>query len=239
MGRAFQNRKLSMAKTAGMKTKIYSKYGKEIYVCAKTGGGDPDNNLSLRRIIEKAKKDQVPTHVIDRAIEKAAGAGGEDYERASYEGFGPGNCMVIVECLTDNGKRTFTDVRQAFVKNGAKLGAQGSVSHMFDHQAVFEFKFDDEDAVLEALMETEVDVADVENEDGIITVYVPHTEFFKTKVTLSEAFPAIEFDAEDITFLPQVETEVVGEDAEMFERFLAALNDSDDVQEIYHNAIIA
>ncbi|MFT7683202.1 YebC/PmpR family DNA-binding transcriptional regulator [Moritella dasanensis] len=239
MGRAFQNRKLSMAKTAGMKTKIYSKYGKEIYVCAKTGGGDPDHNLSLRRIIEKAKKDQVPTHVIDRAIEKAAGAGGEDYVRASYEGFGPGNSMVIVECLTDNGKRTFTDVRQAFVKNGAKLGAQGSVSHMFDHQAVFEFKFDDEDAVLEALMEAEVDVADVENEDGTITVYVPHTEFFKTKVALSEAFPAIEFDAEDITFLPQIETEVVGDDAEMFERFLAALNDSDDVQEIYHNAIVA
>jgi YebC/PmpR family DNA-binding regulatory protein len=239
MGRAFQNRKLSMAKTAGMKTKIYSKYGKEIYVCAKTGGGDPDHNLSLRRIIEKAKKDQVPTHVIDRAIEKAAGAGGEDYVRASYEGFGPGNCMVIVECLTDNGKRTFTDVRQAFVKNGAKLGAQGSVSHMFDHQAVFEFKFDDEDAVLEALMEAEVDVADVENEDGTITVYVPHTEFFKAKVALSEAFPAIEFDAEDITFLPQIETEVVGDDAEMFERFLAALNDSDDVQEIYHNALVA
>ncbi|PKH04667.1 YebC/PmpR family DNA-binding transcriptional regulator [Moritella sp. Urea-trap-13] len=239
MGRAFQNRKLSMAKTAGMKTKIYSKYGKEIYVCAKTGGGDPDHNLSLRRIIEKAKKDQVPTHVIDRAIEKAAGAGGEDYVRASYEGFGPGNCMVIVECLTDNGKRTFTDVRQAFVKNGAKLGAQGSVSHMFDHQAVFEFKFDDEDAVLEALMEAEVDVADVENEDGTITVYVPHTEFFKTKVALSEAFADIEFDAEDITFLPQIETEVVGDDAEMFERFLAALNDSDDVQEIYHNAIVA
>lgn len=228
-----------MAKTAGMKTKIYSKYGKEIYVCAKTGGGDPDHNLSLRRIIEKAKKDQVPTHVIDRAIEKAAGAGGEDYVRASYEGFGPGNSMVIVECLTDNGKRTFTDVRQAFVKNGAKLGAQGSVSHMFDHQAVFEFKFDDEDAILESLMEAEVDVADVENEDGTITVYVPHTEFFKTKVALSEAFPAIEFDAEDITFLPQIETEVVGDDAEMFERFLAALNDSDDVQEIYHNAIIA
>lgn len=238
MGRAFQNRKLSMAKTAGMKTKIYSKYGKEIYVSAKTGGGDPDSNLSLRRIIEKAKKDQVPTHVIERAIEKASGAGGEDYERASYEGFGPGNCMVIVECLTDNGKRTFTEVRQAFVKNGAKLGAQGAVSHMFDHQAVFEFKFDDEDAVLETLMEAEVDVADVENEDGTITVYVPHTEFYKTKVALSEAFAGIEFDAEDITFLPQVESEVTGDDVEMFERFLAALNDCDDVQDVYHNAII-
>ncbi|MFT5879481.1 MAG: YebC/PmpR family DNA-binding regulatory protein [Moritella sp.] len=239
MGRAFQNRKLSMAKTAGMKTKIYSKYGKEIYVCAKSSGPDPDSNLTLRRLIENAKKDQVPTHVIDRAIEKAAGAGGEDYERASYEGFGPGNCMVIVECLTDNGKRTFTEVRQAFVKNGAKLGAPGAVSHMFDHQAVFEFKFDDEDAVLEALMEAEVDVADVENEGGMITVYVPNTEFYKTKVAITEAFAGIEFEAEEITFLPQVEAEVTGEDVEMFERFLVALNDCDDVQDVYHNAIIS
>ena len=238
MGRAFQNRKLSMAKTAGMKTKIYSKFGKEIYVCAKSGGTDPDHNLTLRRLIEKAKKDQVPTHVIERAIEKASGAGGEDYERASYEGFGPGNCMVIVECLTDNGKRTFTEVRQAFVKNGAKLGAPGAVAHMFDHQAVFEFKFDDEDAILEVLMEAEVDVADVENEDGMITVYVPHTEFYKTKVALTDAFADLEFEAEEITFMPQIETEVAGDDVDMFERFLAALNDCDDVQDVYYNAIL-
>lgn len=238
MGRAFQNRKESMAKTAGMKTKIYSRYGKEIYVCAKSGGTDPDGNLALRRLIEKAKKDQVPTHVIERAIEKASGAGGEDYERASYEGFGPGNCMVIVECLTDNGKRTFTEVRQAFVKNGAKLGAPGAVSHMFDHQAVFEFKHDDEDAVLEALMMADVDVADIENEDGTITVYVPHTEFYKAKTALSEAIADLHFDAEEITFLPQMETEVSGEDAEMFEKFLAAVNDCDDVQDVYHNAVL-
>ncbi len=238
MGRAFQNRKESMAKTAGMKTKIYSRYGKEIYVCAKSGGTDPDGNLALRRLIEKAKKDQVPTHVIDRALEKASGAGGEDYERASYEGFGPGNCMVIVECLTDNGKRTFTEVRQAFVKNGAKLGAPGAVSHMFDHQAVFEFKYDDEDAVLEALMMADVDVADIENEDGAITVYVPHTEFYKAKTALTDAIADVHFDAEEITFLPQMETEVSGEDAEMFEKFLAAVNNCDDVQDVYHNAIL-
>lgn len=90
MGRAYQNRKESMAKTADQKTKVYSKYAREIYVCAKSGGGDPTANLSLRGLIERARRDQVPTHVIDKAIEKASGAGGEDFFPARYEGFGPG-----------------------------------------------------------------------------------------------------------------------------------------------------
>lgn len=88
MGRSFEVRKASMAKTQGAKIKVYSKYGKEIYVVAKNGGTDPDTNLSLRRLIEKAKKDQVPSHVIDKAIDKANGGGGENYEVARYEGFG-------------------------------------------------------------------------------------------------------------------------------------------------------
>lgn len=88
MGRAYQNKKDSMAKTAGAKTKVYSKYGKEIYICAKNGGVDPDGNLALRRLIERAKKDQVPTHVIERAIDKAKGGGGEDYVATRYEGYG-------------------------------------------------------------------------------------------------------------------------------------------------------
>ena len=104
MGRAYQNRKQSMAKTADAKTKVYSKYGREIYMSAKSGGTDPDGNLSLRGLIERAKKDQVPSHVIDKAIDKARGGAGEDYSPARYEGYGPGNCMVIVDCLTDNPK---------------------------------------------------------------------------------------------------------------------------------------
>ena len=111
MGRAFQNRKESMAKTADAKTKVYSKYGREIYVCAKAGGTDPNGNLALRGLMERAKKDQVPSHVIDKALDKASGAGGEDFSPARYEGFGPGNVMVIVDCLTDNPNRTFGDVR--------------------------------------------------------------------------------------------------------------------------------
>ncbi|GLS84299.1 YebC/PmpR family DNA-binding transcriptional regulator [Paraferrimonas haliotis] len=236
MGRAFQNRKESMAKTQGAKTKLYSRYGKEIYVCAKNGGFDPDGNLALRRMIEKAKKDQVPAHVIDRAIDKAKGGGGEDYSTARYEGFGPGGCMVIVDCLTDNNKRTFTEVRQCFVKNDAKLGAPGAVAHMFDHQAVFVFNGDDEEAVLEALMMEDVDVADIECEAGKITVFVPHTEFNKARTALTDAIAGVEFDVEEISFVPQNMHQVSGDDVAVFEKFMDMLNDCDDVQDVYHNA---
>jgi YebC/PmpR family DNA-binding regulatory protein len=238
MGRAYEVRKASMAKTAGAKTKVYSKYGKEIYVAAKNGGSDPDANLSLRRLIEKAKKDQVPGHVIDRAIERAVNAGGEDYVPTRYEGFGPGNCMVIVDCLTDNNSRTFASVRQAFIKNNAKIGSPGTVGHMFDHQAIFSFAGDDEDAILEILMMADVDVTDVELEDGMISVYAPHTEFYKVKTSLGEALPELTFELEEITFVPQVDCDISGDDVTDFEKFLAVLEDNDDVQNVYHNAVI-
>jgi len=236
MGRAYQNKKVSMAKTAGAKTKVYSKYGREIYVIAKSGGTDPDGNLSLRRIIDNAKKDQVPTHVIERAIQKAEGGGGEDYSSARYEGFGPGGCMVIVDCLTDNNNRTYNDVRQCFTKNGGKIAVPGAVAHMFDHQAVFVFKGDDEDAVLETLMLADIDVTDIELEEGMITVLAPHTEFFKVKTALTEAMPEIDFEVEDISQEPQTLAPISGEDASVFEALVDALNDCDDVQKVYHNA---
>ncbi len=229
-----------MAKTAGQKTKVYSKYGKEIYVLAKNGGADPDSNLSLRRTIEKAKKDQVPTHVIEKAIEKASGVGGEDYVESRYEGFGPGNCMVIIDCLTDNGNRTIKDVRQCFTKTHAKIGSSGTVSHMFDHQALFAFKGEDDEAVLENLMMADIDVTDVELEDGIITVYAPHTEFFKIKTEFAENMADVELEVEEITWVPQTYTEISGEDdLANFEKFINMLEDCDDVQNIYHNAELA
>lgn len=236
MGRAYQNRKESMAKTAATKTKIYSKYGKEIYVVAKNGGPDPDANLALRRLIDKAKKDQVPTHVIDRAIDKAQGAGGEDYVPARYEGFGPGGCMVIVDCLTDNANRTIHEVRNCFTKCDAKLGAPGAVSHSFDHLSVFMFKHDDEEAVLEALMMADVDVTDIENEEGTITVFTPPTEFYKAKTALTEMDDSLSFEAEEITFVPQTSTPIEGDDLAVFDKFMAMLEDCDDVQQVYHNA---
>ncbi|MDW5377161.1 YebC/PmpR family DNA-binding transcriptional regulator [Halomonas sp. HP20-15] len=236
MGRAFQNRKESMAKTADAKTKVYSKYGREIYVCAKSGGTDPSGNLALRGLIDRAKKDQVPSHVIDKALDKAKGGGGEDFSPARYEGFGPGNCMVIVECLTDNPNRTFGDVRVCFNKTKGKIGTPGSVSHMFDHSAILAYAGEDEEAALEALMEADVDVTDIENEDGRITVFAPHTDYAKAKQALTDAFGELDFEIDEIQFLPQTTTPIEGDDVALFEKMLDMLNDLDDVQNVYHNA---
>ena len=235
MGRAYQNRKDSMAKTSDAKAKVYSKYGREIYVIAKAGGLDPTGNLSLRSIIERAKKDQVPSHVIEKAIEKAKGGAGENFELARYEGYGPGNCMVIIECLTDNPSRTFNDVRLCFSKTKTKIGTQGSVSHMFDHLTILMFSGQDEEAVLDALLLADVDVVDIENEEGMLTVFAPHTESFQAKKSLSDAFGEIEYEVDEIQFIAQNTAPLVGDDVETFETFTAMLNDLDDVQSIYHN----
>lgn len=236
MGRAYQNRKDSMAKTAAAKTKVYSKYGREIYVCAKSGGADPDGNLALRSLIDRAKKDQVPSHVIDKALEKALGGAGEDFSPARYEGFGPGNVMVIVDCLTDNPNRTFGDVRLCFTKTKSKIGTPGVVGHMFDHVAILAFPGDDEEAALEALMMADVDVSDIECEDGKITVFAPHNEFFKAKQALLDQFGEIDFEVEEIQFVPQTTTAISGDDVAMFDKFMDMLNDLDDVQNVFHNA---
>ncbi len=234
MGRAYQNRKESMAKTSANKSKVYGKYGREIYVVAKSGGIDPNGNLALRSIIERAKRDQVPAHVIEKALDKAKGGGGEDYAVTRYEGFGPGSCMVIVECLTDNPNRTFGDVRVCFNKTNSKLGTVGVVSHMFDHSIILSFK-GDEEAVMEALLNADVNVADIENENGKITVFAPHTEYAKAKNALSAAFGDIDYEVDEIQFIPQTFTSLAGEDAAMFEKFMDMLNDLDDVQKVYHN----
>ena len=238
MGRAYQNKKESMAKTSDANARVYSKYSREIYVCAKAGGVEIEGNLALRSLVERAKKDQVPAHVIDKAIDKAKGGGGEDFAIARYEGFGPGNCMVIVDCLTDNSNRTFGDVRQCFTKTDSKIGTQGSVSHMFDHSAILAFKGDDEEAALDALMNADVDVTDIENEDGQITVFAPHTEYFKAKQALIDELGEIDFEVDGIQFVPQVTTPISGEDIEIFEKFIEMLDSLDDVQNIFHNAEI-
>ena len=236
MGRAYQNRKDSMAKTSDAKARVYSKYGREIYVVAKSGGLDPTGNLALRSLIDRAKKDQVPTHVIDKAIEKAKGGAGENFELARYEGYGSGNCMVIIECLTDHPNRTFGDVRLCFTKTKTKIGTQGAVSHMFDHLTILRFGGHDEEAVLDTLLMSDVDVIDIENEDGMLTVFAPHTESFKAKNALSEAFGEIDYEVDEVQFIAQ-NTAPLGNDDDraMFERFMDMLNDLDDVQNIYHS----
>lgn len=236
MGRAFEVRKVSMAKTAGQKSKVYSKYGKQLYVAAKNGGADPSANLVLRSLIEKAKRDQVPSHVIEKAIDKARGVGGEDFVVCRYEGYGPGSCAVIIDCLTDNNNRTITDVRNCFTKTNSKMGAPGSVIHGFEHLAVFAFKGLDSDEVLEALLAAEVDVSDVENDDGLVTVFAPASEFYKAKSGLTSAFPSIAIELEEISFVPSSRVDICEEDRPLFEKFMGMLNDCDDVQEVYHNA---
>jgi len=235
MGRAYQNRKDSMAKTSDAKAKVYSKYGREIYVCAKAGGVDPDGNLALRGLIERAKKDQVPTHVIEKAIDKAKGGGGEDFAPIRYEGFGPGGCKVIVDCLTDNPNRTFGDVRLCFTKTKCKIGTQGVVSHMFDHAAILVFDHNDEDTVLEALLSADVDVSDIESNEGKITVFTPHSEYFKAKQALVDLLGNIDFDVDEIQFIPKEFMTMNPDDVELFEKFLDLLNDLDDVQNVYHD----
>ena len=125
MGRAHEVRKVAMAKTAAKKAKLYSRYGKEIYLTAKAGGPELDGNLALRRLVDKAKKEQVPADVIKRAIDKVKSGVTENYEPIQFEGFGPGNSTLIVKCLTDNINRTISQVRPAFTKAKSKLGAEG------------------------------------------------------------------------------------------------------------------
>jgi YebC/PmpR family DNA-binding regulatory protein len=235
MGRNFENRKHAIFKTAGQKSKLYSKYGKLLYVAAKNGVADPELNPALRSLVEKAKRDQVPSHVIDKAIEKARGTGGEDFTTARYEGFGPGGSMVIVDCLTDNNQRTISEVRSCFTKTGSKLGAPGSVAMFFDHLAILSFAGDDEEKVLEAMLEAEVNVTEIEHANGKLTIFAPPDEFYKAKQALLQAFPTIELEAQEIAFLPQATVTLGEDDLAMFQKFMGQLNDCDDVQEVYHN----
>jgi len=236
MGRAYQNRKDSMAKTSDMKARVYSRYAREIYVSAKTGGVDPNANLSLRGVIERAKKSQVPAHVIEKALDKARGVGGEDFSVARYEGFGPGGCVVIVDCLTDNPNRTFGDVRQCFTKTKCKLGTPGSVSHLFDHSAILVFEGHDEEAVLEALMQADVDISDIESEEGKVTVFAPHAQYFKAKQALQDAFGNIDFEVDDIQFVPQSAVSLGEEEQRVLDNLVDMLEYLEDVQNVYHNA---
>lgn len=235
MGRIFEKRKESIFKTAAQKSKLYARYGKLLYVAAKNGVPDPQANPALRSIIEKAKRENVPAHVIEKAIQKASGAGSEDFQPARYEGFGPGGALVIVDCLTDNNQRTISEVRSCFTKTGSKLAANGSVVISFDHVAVLSFKGGNEEQVLEAMFGADVAVEEVESKDGTITIFAPPAEFYKAKTALLEAFPDVDLEIQEITFLPQTSKTLSAEDQAQFEKFLDMLNDCDDVQTVYHN----
>lgn len=236
MGRAHEVRKVAMAKTAAKKAKLYSRYGKEIYLAAKAGGPEPDANLALRRLVEKAKKEQVPADVIKRAIDKVKSGVTENYEEKVFEGYANGGATLIVKCLTDNINRTISSVRPAFTKSKAKLGNEGSVSYLYDVISVVAFKGLDEEAVLEALVMAEVDVQDIESEDdGTIKIIGEPTDLYRIKEAIESVKADVEFEIDEIQTLPQETVELDGEDMELFERLMNNLNDCDDVDQIYHN----
>lgn len=237
MGRAYEVRKASMAKTSAAKAKIYSRFGKEIYIAAKAGVPDAEMNVGLKRIIEKAKANQVPTDVINRAIEKAKGGSGENYVFSRYEGFGPNGSTVIVDCLTDNANRTYSEVRNCFVKSDGKIGVEGSVSFTYDNLGVLSFKSGiTEDAILEVLFNHECDVTDVEIEDAEITVYVVPTDLYKAKEALEKDLQIEDFTILEISMLPtSYVTLSSDDDKKNFKKLLEMLDDVDDVQEVYHN----
>ena len=236
MGRAHEVRKVAMAKTAAKKAKLYSRYGKEIYLAAKAGGPEPDGNLALRRLIEKAKKEQVPADVIKRAIDKVKSGVTENYEENVFEGYANAGATLIVKCLTDNINRTISSVRPAFTKSKAKLGNEGSVSYLYDVISVVAFKGLDEETVLDALVMAEVDAQDiVSEEDGTIKIIGEPTDLYKIKEAIEGIKSDIEFEIDEIQTLPQDTVELEGEDMELFERLMNNLNDCDDVDQIYHN----
>lgn len=236
MGRAHEVRKVAMAKTAAKKAKLYSRYGKEIYLAAKAGGPELDGNLALRRLVDKAKKEQVPADVIKHAIDKVKSGVTENYEPIQFEGFGPGNSTVIVKCLTDNINRTISQVRPAFTKSKSKLGAEGSVVYLYDIESTVIFNGMDEEAVLEALIMAEVDAKDITTlEDGRIKVIGEPTDLNKIKTAIEDVKPDVQFDVDDITTTPQETIELEDEDMMLFERLMTLLNDCDDVDQIFHN----
>lgn len=238
MGRAIEVRKAAMAKTAAAKTKVYSRFGKEIYIAAKAGEPDPDMNLNLKRVIEKAKAAQVPSDIIKRAIEKAKGSDNTQYNEVRYEGYGPGTSNIIVECLSDNVNRTYSEVRNCFTKNQGKLGVLNSVTFLYDHVGILSFEFDDEDRVLELCLDAEVDVVDIEQDDDIISVLTIPQDLYKAKDALEADLEDIEFAQLETTYLPQMEVSLNQEDQVAFDKLLAMLDEVEDVANVYHNVKI-
>ncbi len=237
MGRAFEVRKASMMKTSIAKAKIYTKHSRAIYLAAKAGVPDPDNNTTLRREVDKAKKNQVPADTIKRAIDKAKNNSGEDFVAMRYEGFGPGQVTVIVDCLSDNANRTVSEVKNCFTKSNGKMGVNGSVSHMYDELAVVAFAGTyDEEELLDNLLEHDVEPEDIEFEDQMVTVYAAKEQYNNLMTALEESYPEISFEISEISMLPQFQTSIDNdEDQKNFDKLMDMLNECDDVQEVYHN----
>jgi YebC/PmpR family DNA-binding regulatory protein len=235
MGRAYEVRKYSIQKTGAARGKIYTTYAKELYLAAKKGIPDPDVNIILKRMIDKAKKAEVPMDIINRAIDKAKGLGQDEYHEVIYEGFGPGASTLIIKTLTDNVNRTVGEVRAAFNKVHKSLGVTNSVSYNYDYLGVVSFKEKDEEKVLNALIENNLDPIDFESDEGYITISVNPNDYNKLRDTLDKLNPNYEFEIDEIGEFPKEKVTLTGEDLEKFKLLYKMLDDIEDVSEIYHN----
>lgn len=234
MGRKWNNIKDKKASKDANTSRIYAKFGVEIYVAAKQGEPNPEANQALKFVLERAKTYNVPKHIIDRAIDKAKGGSEENYSELRYEGFGPNGSMVIVDALTNNVNRTASDVRAAFGKNGGNMGVSGSVAYMFDATAVIGLEGKTSDEVLEILMEADVDVRDILEEDETVIIYAEPDQFHAVQAALKEAGVA-EFTVAELTMLAQNEVTLPEDGQLKFEKMIDAIEDLDDVQRVYHN----
>ncbi|KIN49597.1 YebC/PmpR family DNA-binding transcriptional regulator [Bacillus subtilis] len=234
MGRKWNNIKEKKASKDANTSRIYAKFGREIYVAAKQGEPDPESNQALKVVLERAKTYSVPKNIIERAIEKAKGGAEENYDELRYEGFGPNGSMIIVDALTNNVNRTAPEVRAAFGKNGGNMGVSGSVAYMFDATAVIGVEGKTADEALEILMEADVDVRDILEEDDSVIVYAEPDQFHAVQEAFKNA-GVEEFTVAELTMLAQSEVTLSDDAKEQFEKLIDALEDLEDVQQVYHN----
>lgn len=235
MGRAYEVRKASIQKTGAIKAKTYSTFAKEIYLAAKKGVPEPESNIVLKRMIEKAKKAQVPSDIINRAVEKAKGLGGEDYHEVIYEGFGPGASTLIIKTLTDNVNRTVGMVRAAFNKVNKSLGVTNSVAYNYDYLAIVTFKTDKEEEIFESLLEAGIEPVEFENVDGELTISVHPNDINTTKDIIEKIVGTVEYDFDEVGMFAKNMVDLSPEDLIEFDKLYKLLDEVEDVTEIYHN----
>ena len=220
-----------------IRSKMFSKLSRDITLAAKTGVPDPKDNARLRLAVNAAKAESMPKDVIDRAIKKAAGGEADTYEDIRYEGFGPGGVGLIVEVLTDNRNRAAANVRSIFGKNGGALGETGSVAFMFDRlgQVVYPAKTAGEDAMMEAAIEAGAE--DVESDEETHVVFTAFEDLGAVAEALEARFGAPRSTA--IVWRPKSLTPVTGDQAASLLKLIDALDDDDDVQNVYPNSDIS
>jgi YebC/PmpR family DNA-binding regulatory protein len=218
--------------------KIWSKLIREIIVAARTGGGDMNANPRLRLAVDKAKDANMPIDTIKRNIDKATGnLDGVQYEEIRYEGYGIGGAALIIDCMTDNRVRTVAEVRHLLSKSGGNLGATGSVAFQFKHCGQFLFAPGaDEDRIMEIALEAGAEDV-ISGDDGAIEVLCAPADFEAVRDALAGA--GVVPDAAEVILRPENSVELSGDDAAKMQKLIDALEDLDDVQEVYHNADFA